>query len=153
MQVAVIIAKVARVDFPRQWPSLFNDLLGKLGSSDTLTTRRTYLVLHHVLKELSSKRLAPDQRAFADVSRPTCNLLASNAACRVSHIWYGPAVISPVACVGMPGSLVISWKTVAWSYHISLSETLHKLGQILLQRCDRDVHQCCHSQDKPAWSQ
>ena len=70
VQIAVVIAKVARVDYPRHWPSLFADLLGKLESSDTLTTRRTYLVLHHVLKELSTKRLAPDQRAFAEVRHP-----------------------------------------------------------------------------------
>ncbi|KAK9822576.1 hypothetical protein WJX74_006339 [Apatococcus lobatus] len=69
VQIAVVIAKIARVDYPRHWPSLFTDLLGKLDTSDTLTTRRTYLVLHHVLKELSSKRLAPDQRAFAEVTQ------------------------------------------------------------------------------------
>lgn len=75
VQIAVVIAKIARVDYPRQWPSLFSDLLGKLDSSDTLTTRRTYLVLHHVLKELSSKRLAPDQRAFAEVSLQLIHLV------------------------------------------------------------------------------
>jgi len=32
-----------------------------------LTVRRVYLILHHVLKELSSKRLVADQRNFAEV--------------------------------------------------------------------------------------
>ena len=31
-------------------------------------SRRVYLVLHHVLKELASKRLPMDQRNFAEVS-------------------------------------------------------------------------------------
>lgn len=67
IQVAIIFAKVARVDFPRDWPTLFTDLLGQLRDVGTLLARRTFLVLHHILKELSSKRLASDQRSFAEV--------------------------------------------------------------------------------------
>ena len=67
-QVAVIFAKVARIDFPRDWPALFSDLLGKLQNVSTLLARRTFLVLHHILKELATKRLASDQRNFAEVS-------------------------------------------------------------------------------------
>jgi hypothetical protein len=82
-----VVAKVARFDFPSQWPSLFNDLLagidpnqaaaaaaaaagagGAAAGPSLLLVRRTYFVLHHVLKELSSKRLAADQKAFAEVS-------------------------------------------------------------------------------------
>ena len=75
VQTAVVLAKVARLDFPKAWPSLFTDLLGRLqaasatpDSSGTLTSRRCYLALHHTLKELSTKRLAPDQRTFSEVS-------------------------------------------------------------------------------------
>jgi hypothetical protein len=91
VQVALVVAKVARFDFPSQWPGLFNDLLAGLGPAaaaaaaaaaagsgsssggaaaagpSMLVVRRTYFVLHHVLKELSSKRLAADQKAFAEV--------------------------------------------------------------------------------------
>jgi hypothetical protein len=83
VQIALVIAKAARFDFPQQWPSLFSDLLAGLNSSSAagqqpgqqqttqqqqvLLVRRTYFVLHHVLKELSSKRLASDQKAFAQV--------------------------------------------------------------------------------------
>lgn len=80
VQIALVIAKAARFDFPQQWPSLFNDLLAGLANSSAapagqqlpqqqqvLLVRRTYFVLHHVLKELSSKRLAADQKAFAQV--------------------------------------------------------------------------------------
>ena len=65
--MAVLFAKIARVDYPRYWPSLIDDLLGVLSGGDALRRRRGYLVLHHVLKELSSKRLAADQRNFAQV--------------------------------------------------------------------------------------
>lgn len=82
VQIALVIAKAARFDFPQQWPSLFNDILAGLpnGSAaqpsgqqqpsqqqQALLVKRTYFVLHHVLKELSSKRLAADQKAFAQV--------------------------------------------------------------------------------------
>ena len=68
VQVALVFAKVARSDYPKEWPTLFAELTSRLQSSSLLTVRRVYLALHHILKELSSKRLAADQRTFADVS-------------------------------------------------------------------------------------
>lgn len=94
VQVALVVAKIARADFPREWPSLVPDLLARASGGNAggagaggaassasataaaaLAARRAYLVLHHVLKELASKRLAADQRSFAEVRvggrRPT----------------------------------------------------------------------------------
>jgi hypothetical protein len=68
VQVALVVAKIARSDYPREWPTLVSDLLGRAQGGGTLTVRRVYFVMHHVLKELSSKRLAVDQRSFAEVS-------------------------------------------------------------------------------------
>ncbi|GFR48983.1 hypothetical protein Agub_g11001, partial [Astrephomene gubernaculifera] len=76
VQVALVYAKIARFDYPGEWPSLFNDLMANLGSGNPLVVRRVYLILHHVLKELSSKRLAADQANFAQVTE----LL-------FSHVW------------------------------------------------------------------
>lgn len=68
-------------------PELFPTLLQKLQSPDVLTTQRVYLVLNQTLKELSTKRLAADQRNFAEVCclnhlhqvlicrKLTCNLI------------------------------------------------------------------------------
>ncbi|PNH03022.1 Importin-11 [Tetrabaena socialis] len=76
VQIALVYAKMARFDYPTDWPSLFNDLMGNLGPGNPLVVRRVYLILHHVLKELSSKRLVADQANFAqavrtpDVPRP-----------------------------------------------------------------------------------
>lgn len=67
VQIAVCFAKVARQDYPKLWPSLFEDLTGHMHSGSALANRRVYLVLHHVLKELATKRLATDQRNFAQV--------------------------------------------------------------------------------------
>jgi hypothetical protein len=65
--LALVFAKIARIDYPRYWPSLVDDLLAVTAEGDGLRRRRAYLVLHHVLKELSSKRLSADQRTFAEV--------------------------------------------------------------------------------------
>lgn len=67
-QVALVFAKAARFDYPKEWPGLFTDLLGLVPSGDTLVIRRVYFILHHVLKELSSKRLAADQKNFAAIA-------------------------------------------------------------------------------------
>lgn len=71
VQLSVLLAKVARVDHPRDWPDLFDRLLGAMGAAaeDMLMTRRLYLTLHHVVKELASKRLAADQRAFEELTQ------------------------------------------------------------------------------------
>ena len=69
--MAVAFARVARADYPRHWPTLFQDLISLLNSNDTLTTRRTFLVLHHILKELASMRLPADRRNFAEVGQPS----------------------------------------------------------------------------------
>lgn len=40
---------------------------GPLQGGSTLAVRRVYLVLHHILKELASKRLLADQKNFEQV--------------------------------------------------------------------------------------
>ncbi len=69
--MAVVFAKVARIDYPKAWLGLFTDLLQQLQSQNTLVVRRVYLVLHHALKELASKRLSSDQKAFGEVNIPS----------------------------------------------------------------------------------
>ncbi|CAK9199162.1 unnamed protein product [Sphagnum jensenii] len=68
VQLALLISKIARFDYPREWQELFPTLLQKLQSPDVLMTQRVYLVLNQILKELSTKRLAADQRNFAEIT-------------------------------------------------------------------------------------
>ncbi|GLT55700.1 hypothetical protein SLA2020_287960 [Shorea laevis] len=66
--LAVLISKIARFDYPREWPELFSILAQQLQSADVLTSHRIFMILFRTLKELSTKRLTADQRNFAEIS-------------------------------------------------------------------------------------
>ncbi|KAJ8533088.1 hypothetical protein K7X08_015977 [Anisodus acutangulus] len=65
--LSVIISKIARIDYPKEWPELFSYLAQQLQSADTLTSHRIFMILYRTLKELSTKRLTSDQRTFAEI--------------------------------------------------------------------------------------
>ena len=98
VQLAVVVARVARLDFPREWPGAFQALMGRLQQPsavpDGLLVQRVYLTLHHVLKELASKRLAADQRVFAEV-----------AAQLFEGVWAQWCADTSVAFEGVPAAL------------------------------------------------
>ena len=67
LQAAVAIGKVARYDVPKDWPELLPALVQAVQADESLVQHRALLVLHHVIKALSSKRLAADRRVFHDM--------------------------------------------------------------------------------------
>ncbi|XP_051113864.1 uncharacterized protein LOC127239659 [Andrographis paniculata] len=68
LTLAVLISKIARIDYPREWPDLFSVLAQQLQSADTLSSQRICMILFRTLKELSTKRLTSDQRTFAEIA-------------------------------------------------------------------------------------
>uniref|UniRef100_A0A5B7A9N8 Putative importin-11 isoform X1 n=1 Tax=Davidia involucrata TaxID=16924 RepID=A0A5B7A9N8_DAVIN len=68
LTLAVLISRIARIDYPKEWSELFSVLAQQLQSADILTSHRIFMILFRTLKELSTKRLAPDQRNFAEIS-------------------------------------------------------------------------------------
>lgn len=54
----MLVAKIARFDYPKEWPELFPTLIQAIESSDSLVQHRSLLMMHHVVKAISSKRLA-----------------------------------------------------------------------------------------------
>eukprot|EP00088_Acartia_fossae_P019523 TRINITY_DN2140_c0_g1_i15.p1 TRINITY_DN2140_c0_g1~~TRINITY_DN2140_c0_g1_i15.p1 ORF type:complete len:975 (-),score=198.52 TRINITY_DN2140_c0_g1_i15:611-3535(-) len=68
VQVAVSIAKAARMDVPRDWPELLPALSEAVKSDNEIVKHRGLLYLHHTIKLLARKRLAIDRRAFHDLS-------------------------------------------------------------------------------------
>lgn len=71
LQVALAVAKMARHDYPATWPTLLDELLSPIasGAASDLVVRRIWLTLHHVVKQLSTKRLPVDKRNFQTMSR------------------------------------------------------------------------------------
>uniref|UniRef100_A0A4X1URT4 Importin-11 n=1 Tax=Sus scrofa TaxID=9823 RepID=A0A4X1URT4_PIG len=65
-QIAVLIAKVARLDCPRQWPELIPTLIESVKVQDDLRQHRALLTFYHVTKTLASKCLAADRKLFYD---------------------------------------------------------------------------------------
>ncbi|KAL6896683.1 hypothetical protein ACP4OV_007255 [Aristida adscensionis] len=68
LQLAVLISKIARLDYPKEWPDLFSILAQQLQSADVLGSHRVFMVLFRTLKELSTKRLAVDQKNYAEIT-------------------------------------------------------------------------------------
>nr|CAB3455381.1 unnamed protein product [Digitaria exilis] len=66
LQLAVLISKIARLDYPKEWPDLLSVLAQQLQSADVLASHRVFMVLFRTLKELSTKRLAVDQKNYAE---------------------------------------------------------------------------------------
>lgn len=66
-QLAVLIAKIARYDCPRNWSQLLPTLFEAVRHPEDLLQQRALLVLHHVTKTIASKRLASDRKLFEDV--------------------------------------------------------------------------------------
>ncbi|XP_051847139.1 importin-11 isoform X2 [Antechinus flavipes] len=67
-QIAVLIAKVARLDCPRHWPELIPTLIESVKVQDDLRQHRALLTFYHVTKTLASKRLAADRKLFYDLA-------------------------------------------------------------------------------------
>lgn len=73
IQLAVLIAKIARYDCPKNWESLVPTLLEVIRSEDSLIQHRALLTFHQVVKTLASKRLSADRRIFQDLTMNVFN--------------------------------------------------------------------------------
>ncbi|GBC10855.1 hypothetical protein RclHR1_09960006 [Rhizophagus clarus] len=86
-QSAVLVSKIARIDFPNEWPDLLQNLLSIIHSTMNvnqaiLIQKRAILTLHLVVKALCSKTFGPDRRMFEQVAP---ELLRNVASIYVEH--------------------------------------------------------------------
>lgn len=71
VQIAVIVAKIARWDCPTEWPELVPRLLEAMQQSEEVGSKQQYqamLVFHHVVKALASRRIAADRIVFEQLT-------------------------------------------------------------------------------------
>ncbi|XP_043278117.1 importin-11 isoform X2 [Venturia canescens] len=75
IQIAEAIAKIARLDCPREWNTLIPTLLEAAGAQNSLTQHRAIYTLQRVVKTLASKRLLEDQQLFRELSSNISNFI------------------------------------------------------------------------------
>uniref|UniRef100_A0A2P2HZB5 Importin-11-like n=1 Tax=Hirondellea gigas TaxID=1518452 RepID=A0A2P2HZB5_9CRUS len=70
LQLAIVTGKVARQDCPNNWPQLLPTLLQLVtdNANTELVRSGALLTLHHVVKQISSRRLMHDRRKFQELS-------------------------------------------------------------------------------------
>lgn len=68
VQLAALIAKIARYDCPREWGTLIPRLLDVIREQNPLAQHRGMLTLHHVVKSLASKCLLGDKKLFQELT-------------------------------------------------------------------------------------
>ncbi|CAH0385174.1 unnamed protein product [Bemisia tabaci] len=67
-QLSVLTAKIARLDYPREWPQIIPKLVEGTKSNDVFFQYRCYRTLLNVIKILSSKRLPGSRYAFQEMA-------------------------------------------------------------------------------------
>uniref|UniRef100_A0A674MFH1 Importin-11 n=1 Tax=Takifugu rubripes TaxID=31033 RepID=A0A674MFH1_TAKRU len=143
-QIAVLIAKVARLDCPRQWPELIPILLESVKSQDGLQQHRALLTFYHVTKTLASKRLAQDRRLFQDLASGiysfACSLWSHHTDCFLQQIY----ARDEAAALGLLERTLLSLKVLISLNHPSslgfqgfLNAVFERLKQFL--ECCRQV--------------
>ncbi|XP_063996081.1 importin-11 [Pogoniulus pusillus] len=117
-QISVLIAKVARVDCPRQWPELIPTLLESVKVQDDLRQHRALLTFYHVTKTLASKRLAADRKLFYD--------LASNIYSFACSLWnHHTDTFLQHICAGNEAAAINSLERTLLSLKVLRKLTVH----------------------------
>ncbi|OQR90933.1 importin-like protein [Achlya hypogyna] len=75
-QLAVTVARIARHDFPKEWPDLFGALRDIIQQGSPLQQARALRVLKAVVKELATRRLMAHRIVFNDMSVVVCPFIA-----------------------------------------------------------------------------
>ncbi|XP_065183724.1 importin-11-like [Sycon ciliatum] len=68
VQLAVLIAKVFRLDTPKQWPQLLPHLIQLVKGSSGLILHRSIMTLKHVIKSMASWRLRSHRDLFETIA-------------------------------------------------------------------------------------
>lgn len=91
LQNALVISKIARIDYPQDWPDVLTSLIALMrtaSESNQLRLQRGLLILLQVVKELASARLRKSQTALQSVT-PEIVFFLSNIYTQKVNQWYG----------------------------------------------------------------
>jgi hypothetical protein len=68
-QLAVLVARIARLDCPENWPELLPLLTKGVQSSNSLLQKCSLGTMKHVIKSLATWRLMPQRKAFFEITQ------------------------------------------------------------------------------------
>ncbi|OBT43293.1 hypothetical protein VE00_06872 [Pseudogymnoascus sp. WSF 3629] len=91
LQNALVISKIARIEYPNDWPDVLTSLIALMrvaSESNQLRLQRGLLILLQVVKELASARLRKSQTALQSVT-PEIVFFLSNIYTQKVNQWYG----------------------------------------------------------------
>jgi hypothetical protein len=74
-QLSVVVAKIARSEWPDDWPALLPRLLQAVQTSDGLPRMRALMFLHCTIKELSARVVGPTRKHLANAAPPIFSFL------------------------------------------------------------------------------
>ena len=84
LQNALVVAKIARFEYPNDWPDLLTVLLDTIRRAhDPLATARALLILLHVTKELSTGRLQRTRQNLQSITPEIVRVLGGLYAAKV----------------------------------------------------------------------
>ncbi|ETW01372.1 hypothetical protein H310_06922 [Aphanomyces invadans] len=88
-QLAVTVARIARSDFPKEWPDLFSLLRDNIQQGSHVQQTRALRVLKSVVKELASRRLMAHRVIFNEMSVAVTPFLAAVWKAQVTELSSG----------------------------------------------------------------
>lgn len=90
-QNSIAVAKISRIDFPNEWPSLFEELLHnitKAQNDETLLLSNLW-TLHQVIKVMCSQRIARARENFQNVGlRTKISIIYSDLSYRLLRVYW-----------------------------------------------------------------
>ncbi|KAI8869437.1 ARM repeat-containing protein [Ramicandelaber brevisporus] len=115
-QCAVIVAKIARLDYPREWPTLLDELAQCVQQAQQSVVanpvghavrifNQLMITLHQVVRELASKALPADKRSFAQCAPQLLELVAAIYMHHFGVIEAASSSSSSVDALGSPAVL------------------------------------------------
>lgn len=75
--MAVVVAKIARSEWPDEWPTLIPQLLQAVQTNEGLARMRALMFLHGTIKELSARVVGPTRKHLAEAAPPLFSFLFS----------------------------------------------------------------------------
>lgn len=88
LQLAVIIGKIARQDFPHNWPELMNSLMNLIANGSSVAKHRSLLSIHEITRMMVIRGLVEEPRQFQQLATAMFPIISELWVQSVDHVLY-----------------------------------------------------------------